>query len=76
MVNFWVGDITTIGVKPTSWTLVSSHLINAYTVDAFQPTGIQLSLVNYYMGVGEGNQGWSVPTMLRVKIELTQEIHL
>jgi hypothetical protein len=73
VVNFYRGDLSVTNDKPVSYTLVTSHLINAYTLNNYPPLNLKISMVNYYMGNTKGNLGWRIPTLLRIKAKLQQE---
>ena len=54
VVTFYRGTIIS-GLKPTTWTVISSHLINAYTVSS--TINAKASFINYYLGTTQGNNG-------------------
>ena len=71
VVTFYEGDLNALNQKPSVYNYVSSHIINGYTVDNIIPSNLHVGFVNYYMGATKGNQGWTIPTLIRVKGTLT-----
>ena len=65
-----------MGSKPLTYSFVSSHLVNAYTIDNYIPSGINIHLINYYGHATSPNDGFSIPTFLLINGTLSSEDYL